>query len=85
MSPFRPPKSVPAMNDREPRQGERELRELIEKLRQIEASDASPSSRRACQDLVDKLLETSPYRQPENVRRAPSKPVLWLRRLARCA
>ena len=82
MSPRRPPK--PAMNSPEPRQGESDLRELIERLRQIQASDASPLERRACQDLVEKLLESSPYRRSEGAGRLAA-PVQWLRRLGRCA
>lgn len=85
MSPGWPLTSVPVMNSHEPKQGESDLSELIERLRQIEASDASPASRCACQELVDKLLEGSPYRRAETARRPVPGPVQWLRRLGRCA
>ena len=73
------------MSPYEPRQDHDDLRELIETLREIEASGADAQTRRACQELVDKLLENSAERRGRSRIPLLQRPGTWLRRLGRCA
>lgn len=73
------------MNQHEPRQGEHDLRELIETLRQIEASDADAPTRRTCRELVKKLTGNLPDLGSESKVRVLPRVGMWLPRLGRCA
>ena len=73
------------MSPYERRQDHADLRELIETLREIEASGADARTRRAAQELVDKLLESSAERRRGGQVPLLLRPGTWLRRLGRCA